>query len=145
MQNLDFTFNLNDIKNGIPTQVRSSDGRELCLVKIRNELSIFNNRCPHMGAPLTDGWVCKKTGHLRCPWHGYGFELQSGEIKDNPNLELFDKLRRLYKSYLPKNCPKYKLTSIPFVVEGNTVKVFKRASQKPDKLFEAINETQLSH
>ena len=32
--------------------------------------------CPHQGAPLSDGVVCK--GTVMCSWHGWCFSLEDG-------------------------------------------------------------------
>ncbi|MFB6352787.1 MAG: Rieske (2Fe-2S) protein [Halobacteriales archaeon] len=39
-----------------------------------------DNRCPHMGFPLTDGTV--EDGVLTCPWHHARFELSCGDTFD---------------------------------------------------------------
>jgi nitrite reductase/ring-hydroxylating ferredoxin subunit len=56
------------------------------------------NRCPHHGAPLCLGTVrVRETGTpgayalagervLRCPWHGWEFDLASGNCLDDPAL-----------------------------------------------------------
>jgi nitrite reductase/ring-hydroxylating ferredoxin subunit len=38
--------------------------------------------CPHLGAPMSDGWVDR--GRVVCPWHGSRFECQSGEVLKGP-------------------------------------------------------------
>jgi nitrite reductase/ring-hydroxylating ferredoxin subunit len=42
--------------------------------------------CPHALGPLEDAPV--KGGILRCPWHGYRFDLRSGRCLDAPKLRL---------------------------------------------------------
>lgn len=37
--------------------------------------------CPHQGGPLTEGTVCD--GAIRCPWHGYDFDLATGKGRGN--------------------------------------------------------------
>lgn len=37
----------------------------------------LSNVCPHSGGPLGDGKVEGDT--IYCPWHGYQFELETGE------------------------------------------------------------------
>ena len=56
------------------------------------------NRCPHSGAPLCLGrvrareagtpgtYVLAGTRVLRCPWHGWEFDLSSGACLDDPAL-----------------------------------------------------------
>jgi nitrite reductase/ring-hydroxylating ferredoxin subunit/uncharacterized membrane protein len=38
--------------------------------------------CPHLGAPMSDGWVDR--GRVVCPWHGSRFECHSGEVLRGP-------------------------------------------------------------
>lgn len=68
--------------------VRGSDGR----------LHGLRNRCPHHGAPLCLGTAVERlagepgryaaTGRmvLRCPWHGWEFDLETGRCVDEPSL-----------------------------------------------------------
>lgn len=50
---------------------------EYYLVKVNNELKVFEKFCPHQKANLIDG-ECKKDGSIICPWHKYAFDLNSG-------------------------------------------------------------------
>lgn len=53
------------------------NGDELAIVNIDGEYYAIDNFCPHRGAPLSDGVV---RGHLiECGWHGWQFDLRSGE------------------------------------------------------------------
>lgn len=40
------------------------------------EYYALNNVCPHQGGPLGDGKV--EDGCVYCPWHGWQFELDTG-------------------------------------------------------------------
>jgi isorenieratene synthase len=44
------------------------DGHELCVWRDRGRTTAAINRCPHMGAPLSEGQI--RDGILICPWHG---------------------------------------------------------------------------
>lgn len=83
------------------------------IVKVRNaEFGIYNikgkfyawkNACPHFGAPVCKGRVTGtrlpskvyeyKLGRegeiVRCPWHGWEFDLITGEHLVDPNTKLF--------------------------------------------------------
>jgi 3-phenylpropionate/trans-cinnamate dioxygenase ferredoxin subunit len=60
----------------------------------------IRNRCPHHGGPLClgrvgdrvegDPGVYELTGRrtLRCPWHGWEFELETGFCPDEPALRV---------------------------------------------------------
>ena len=51
--------------------------RQVALVRTADGLHALDGRCPHQGGPLGEGTVCD--GALRCPWHGYDFDLKSGK------------------------------------------------------------------
>ena len=44
------------------------DGHELCVWRSGGKTTAVINRCPHMGAPLSEGAI--RDGVLTCPWHG---------------------------------------------------------------------------
>jgi nitrite reductase/ring-hydroxylating ferredoxin subunit len=45
-------------------------------------VSAFGEFCPHLAAPMADGWVDR--GRIVCPWHGSWFEAESGEVLRGP-------------------------------------------------------------
>lgn len=54
------------------------DGRQIALFEIDGQIFAINNRCPHEGYPLIEGTV-KKDCRLACNWHGWTFDLKSGQ------------------------------------------------------------------
>jgi phenylpropionate dioxygenase-like ring-hydroxylating dioxygenase large terminal subunit len=50
--------------------------REYQLREVDGALIAHSSICPHRLGPLADADI--STGKLRCPWHGYEFDLQSG-------------------------------------------------------------------
>lgn len=68
------------------------DGRAVVVVSVGDELFAVSDRCPHMGAPLSAGSVGgtlvasapqqlvygRDQRVLRCPWHGWEFDLETG-------------------------------------------------------------------
>jgi nitrite reductase (NADH) small subunit len=68
------------------------NGRPVAVLSLGDELFAVSNRCPHMGAPLSAGSVGgtlvasapqefvygRYERVLRCPWHGWEFDLDSG-------------------------------------------------------------------
>jgi nitrite reductase/ring-hydroxylating ferredoxin subunit len=69
------------------------DGREIGVFNVDGEYFAVLNRCPHQGGPLCSG---RQTGFLvaptpgdyqlsrpgeviRCPWHGWEFDLRTGQ------------------------------------------------------------------
>lgn len=69
------------------------ENHSIGVVRTENGLYALLNRCPHRGAPLCAGYIkgtnvpgpvaeyhYGRRGELvRCPWHGFEFELCSGE------------------------------------------------------------------
>ena len=55
-----------------------------------NQYCVFLDQCPHRLAPLSEGRVDEKTGHLMCSYHGWQFDPQGTctyvPQAENPNL-----------------------------------------------------------
>jgi nitrite reductase/ring-hydroxylating ferredoxin subunit/uncharacterized membrane protein len=69
--------------NGKPVRVEV-DGVGLVVCKTDpGEISAFGEFCPHLAAPMADGWVDR--GRIVCPWHGSRFALESGEVLRGPS------------------------------------------------------------
>ena len=56
------------------------DGTPIALFHHEGEVRAVNNKCPHMGFPLTEGSV--EDGVLTCHWHHARFELSCGDTFD---------------------------------------------------------------
>ncbi len=56
------------------------DGVPIAVFYHEDEVRAVNNRCPHMGFPLTEGTVDE--GILTCEWHHARFELSCGDTFD---------------------------------------------------------------
>jgi nitrite reductase/ring-hydroxylating ferredoxin subunit/uncharacterized membrane protein len=68
--------------NGKPVRVEV-DGVGLVVCQTEpGEVSAFGEFCPHLAAPMVDGWVDR--GRLVCPWHGSWFAAESGEVLRGP-------------------------------------------------------------
>lgn len=50
---------------------------EVAVFQIEDEYYALNNVCPHQGGPLGEGRV--DDGCVFCPWHGWQFDVESGE------------------------------------------------------------------
>ncbi|WP_313694493.1 Rieske (2Fe-2S) protein [Halorarum halobium] len=57
-----------------------AEGTPIALFHHEGEVRAVNNRCPHMGFPLTEGSVDE--GVLTCHWHHARFELSCGDTFD---------------------------------------------------------------
>ena len=42
----------------------------------QGEVFAINNICPHMQAPLSDGWICQDRDTIACPFHALEFDGQ---------------------------------------------------------------------
>ncbi|SDU86941.1 3-phenylpropionate/trans-cinnamate dioxygenase ferredoxin subunit [Microlunatus sagamiharensis] len=74
------------------SRVVDVDGRPVVVLSVGDELFAVSGRCPHMGAPMCAGsvggtLVASAPGELvygrhervlRCPWHGWEFDLETG-------------------------------------------------------------------
>lgn len=71
------------LQNGKPQRVEV-DGVGLVVCQTNpGEVSAFGEFCPHLAAPMADGWVDR--GRIVCPWHGSRFALESGEVLRGPS------------------------------------------------------------
>ncbi|MEF8819540.1 MAG: Rieske 2Fe-2S domain-containing protein [Haloferacaceae archaeon] len=68
-----------DLAEGEPTRV-SVDGQPVALVRHEGDAFAVDDRCPHMGFPLSEGSVDE--GVLTCHWHHARFELSGGDTFD---------------------------------------------------------------
>jgi nitrite reductase/ring-hydroxylating ferredoxin subunit len=72
------------LQNGKPQRVEVDGvGLVLCRTGNNGEISAFGEYCPHLAAPMTDGWV--ERGRVVCPWHGSRFDVCSGEVLRGPS------------------------------------------------------------
>ena len=57
-------------------------GQDLLLLRHAGQNHLLDNICPHAGYPLHEGQIINQA--LRCPMHGYLFELGSGICTHHP-------------------------------------------------------------
>lgn len=70
-----------DLKPG-SVKVVTANGRELALCNAGGVLHAMDNTCPHKGGPLGEGEL--DGAHITCPWHGWQFDVATGQCKHNP-------------------------------------------------------------
>lgn len=58
------------------------DGRSVALFNVGGEFFALENRCPHRGGPLGQGFLDGKT--VFCPWHDWQVDVASGECLNVP-------------------------------------------------------------
>lgn len=73
-------------------------GRSIGIFNVNGEFFALRNRCPHQGGPLCEGklgalveapapgeYVTSRADEmLRCPWHGWEFDIRTGQSWWNP-------------------------------------------------------------
>ncbi|HAZ44551.1 MAG TPA: Rieske (2Fe-2S) protein [Cyanobacteria bacterium UBA11369] len=68
----------------------SLNGQDYALWQNRQgEVFALNNVCPHMQAPLSEGWICQERNTIACPFHALEFDgqgrlYQSGKVGVQP-------------------------------------------------------------
>lgn len=73
---------LSDVRDGGCLAV-DLGGRALVLVRTGARVVALENRCPHAGAPLSEGFV--EGSLITCSWHGWSFDLATGRCPDDPD------------------------------------------------------------
>jgi nitrite reductase (NADH) small subunit len=56
-----------------------ADGVDICLANVNGELAALCNWCPHAGGSLGQGML--QGGSVVCPWHGWTFDLKTGDAE----------------------------------------------------------------
>lgn len=62
------------------------DGVEVALFVCRGRIVATQGQCPHNEGPLHEGEV--EGTVLTCPWHGWTFDLATGECLEDDTIEL---------------------------------------------------------
>lgn len=67
--------------------LRLAEGEhDILLVLIEGKVMAFRNQCPHMSMPLHEGQI--EGSVITCPWHGFQFDLSTGEGVTVPHIQL---------------------------------------------------------
>jgi len=98
-----------------------SSGTKVLVFRRNGQIRAFGEVCPHMGADLSEGSYCPKTGTMACPWHGYRYRIDDGRFVENPNEGSMALLRVPSKHYHPEKQPSYCLRSVLFEIRGDRV------------------------
>ena len=105
-------------------------GREIAVFNVAGDYLAILDRCPHQGGSLCRGKLvgliesdgpgqyryCRKGEIVRCPWHGWEFDLRTGKSYCDP-------ARTWVKSYATSIEPGARVAEGPFVAETFEVKV----------------------
>ncbi|MBI4530769.1 MAG: non-heme iron oxygenase ferredoxin subunit [Candidatus Latescibacteria bacterium] len=77
-----------------------ANGREIALFNVDGTYFALDNTCLHRGGPLGEGYLEDEI--VTCPWHGWQYNVKTGECSMNPNI---------------------KVATYPVTVEGSEIKI----------------------
>ncbi|MBT5877374.1 MAG: Rieske (2Fe-2S) protein [Candidatus Latescibacteria bacterium] len=89
--------NVDEIPPG-ERKVLEVDGRSIGVFNVDGEFYAIRNRCPHQGGPVCEGYLTgflkaripgeytytRQGEILRCPWHGWEFDVKTGQSWIDP-------------------------------------------------------------
>ncbi len=118
-----------EIPNG-GRKIVSVDGRSIGIFNVDGDYLALRNHCPHQGGPLCTGntlgflrsagvgeFLYSRPGEVvRCPWHGWEYDLRTGQ-------SWFDPARVLVRNYDVSVEPGQELQKGPYVAETYEVSV----------------------
>ena len=58
----------------------------VCAANLDGSVYAIDNVCLHAGGPLGQGTI--EDGKVVCPWHGWKYDLKTGQATHNPNARL---------------------------------------------------------
>ena len=107
------------------------EGRSIGVFNVHGTFYALRNACPHQGAPLCLGlvqgtalpskpgqYVWAREGEIiRCPWHGWEFDLTTGESIFNPHRT---RVRR-YAVSVVEHIDEERVETYPLSVEEGSV------------------------
>lgn len=74
-------INKNDIPQGTGAVVTIND-QQIAFFCVEGKYYAINNICPHRGGPLGEGEM--EGSVVTCPWHGWEFDVTTGQSPINP-------------------------------------------------------------
>lgn len=76
---------VNDLKDGEGKTVQAN-GKTIALFKQDGKFHAIDNTCKHQGGPLGEGSL--EGNVVTCPWHGWQYDISSGESKTAPGIKV---------------------------------------------------------
>ena len=76
---------VSDLKPGEGTVIEA-DGQKIALFNVDGAFHALDNTCVHKGGPLGDGDLDGPI--VTCPWHGWTYDVTSGECTTNPQAKV---------------------------------------------------------
>ena len=62
------------------------DGRTFALFLVEGKYYCVDNTCLHRGGPIWEGFLDGAV--VACPWHGWQYDLDTGQCKGRPSAKL---------------------------------------------------------
>lgn len=75
--------NVTDVPPGSCRSVEAG-GFGLAVCNVDGRFYVLDNTCPHAGGPLGEG--CLDGELIECPWHGWRYNVRTGERPENPEI-----------------------------------------------------------
>ena len=75
---------ITDVPAGTATELTAA-GRVIALYNVDGQFFALDGVCPHAGGPLGNGSL--EGNIVTCPWHGWQFDVSSGQHCLNANLQ----------------------------------------------------------
>lgn len=80
-------------------KIIDADGKSIGVFNVHGDYFALRNTCPHQFAPLCEGKItghnatspvgeyrwCREGEIIRCPWHGWEFDIKTGQSIFNPH------------------------------------------------------------
>jgi len=63
----------------------TAGGHPYCVANVGGTIAVLDGVCPHEEGPLGEGSI--ESGRVVCPWHGYAFDVRTGESQDDPQMK----------------------------------------------------------
>jgi nitrite reductase/ring-hydroxylating ferredoxin subunit len=117
------TIAVADVQEGQVNVALLASGRKALVLRTGQDITVFAEVCPHMGADMSEATYCADEGTLRCHWHGYAFDARDGHFVENPNVAIMAKLRAPSEHFDPERVPPYRLKLLPFRIEDGIVHI----------------------
>lgn len=61
-------------------------GRSIALCNVEGRFHALDNTCLHRGGPLGEGFLDGTL--LTCPWHGWQYDVTTGQVAANPAMKV---------------------------------------------------------
>lgn len=63
------------------------DGAVIAVVRLGDEFYAVDGKCSHAGGPLCRGEINAEDKSISCPWHGWEYDLTSGDCLFDDSLK----------------------------------------------------------